>query len=97
MMNKKRSVRECSDDFYETYCLLQGDLKSVIEFLQEHQSQGWQKLEFDSDCGTFVFVRTREETNKEFDDRLKREKSRKAKEKEARRLQYEKLKEEFKN
>lgn len=63
-----------------------GDLSKIIKDLQEKLNDGWQK----ADCEVQLF-RTREETDKEYKNRLKFEE----REKQNRLKQYKKLREEF--
>ena len=81
-------------------------LESIIASLQADLDEGWQGIETEyerdyGDCDThevYYLYKHREETDKEYDKRMKqleKEKAEKLKAKERRRKEYEKLKKEF--
>ena len=81
-------------------------LESIIASLQADLDEGWQGIETDyerdyGDCDThevYYLYKHREETDKEYDKRMKqleKEKAEEVKAKERRRKEYEKLKKEF--
>ena len=81
-------------------------LESIIASLQADLDEGWQGIETDyerdyGDCDlheVYYLYKHREETDKEYDKRMKqleKEKAEKLKAKERRRKEYEKLKKEF--
>ena len=83
-----------------------GSLESIIASLQADLDEGWEGIETEyerdyGDCDThevYYLYKHREETDKEYDKRMKlleKEKSEKVKAKERRRKEYEKLKKEF--
>ena len=80
----------------------EGSLESIIASLQADLDAGWEGIEDDyeqySDYPSPFLYKHREETDKEYDKRmrlLEKEKSEKLKAKERRRKEYEKLKKEF--
>ena len=83
-----------------------GSLESIIASLQADLDDGWEGIETEyerdyGDCDThevYYLYKHREETDKEYDKRMKqleKEKAEKLKAKERRRKEYEKLKKEF--
>ena len=84
---------------------LEGSLESIISSLQAELDAGWEGLEgeYEWDYGgeryiEYYLYKFREETDKEYEKRMKqleKEKAEKAKAKERRRKEYEKLKKEF--
>ena len=83
-----------------------GSLESIIVSLQADLDAGWEGIETEyewsyGDCDkheVFYLYKHREETDKEYDKRMKlleKEKSEKIKAKERRRKEYEKLRKEF--
>ena len=84
----------------------EGSLESIIASLQADLDDGWEGIEteYERDYGdchdheVFYLYKHREETDKEYDKRMKlleKEKEEKLKAKERRRKEYEKLKKEF--
>ena len=80
----------------------EGSLESIIASLQADLDAGWEGIEDDyeqySDYPSPFLYKHREETDKEYDKRmrlLEKEKSEKIKAKERRRKEYEKLRKEF--
>ena len=80
----------------------EGSLESIIASLQADLDAGWEGIEDDyeqySDYPSPFLYKHREETDKEYDKRmrlLEKEKSEKLKAKERRRKEYEKLRKEF--
>ena len=80
----------------------EGTLESIISSLQAELDAGWEGIEEEqemySDCYVPYLYKFREETDKEYEKRMKlleKEKAQKLKEKERRRKEYEKLKKEF--
>ena len=98
----KKQVKEHSYEI--SYYDLDDTLDKVIESLLEYKKEGW--VGFDvvqdrySDNKYLKLYRFREETDEEYQKRLKEEEEIKIdseKQKEKRRLQYEQLKKEFEN
>ena len=91
----KETQMYCSDYF-------EGKFEDIIASLQERIDEGWEGIEEYweqyADCPYYRLYKHREETDKEYEKRMKqleRQKEQKLKEKEKRRKQYEKLKKEF--
>ena len=83
-----------------------GSLESIIASLQADLDEGWEGIETEyerdyGDCDThevYYLYKHREETDKEYDKRMKqleKEKAEEVKAKERRRKEYEKLRKEF--
>ena len=78
-----------------------GNLEDIIEMLQDWKNEGdWEGINFYGyeDGNDYQLYKHREETDKEYDIRMKlleKEKSEKIKAKERRRKEYEKLRKEF--
>ena len=78
-----------------------GNLEDIIEMLQDWKNEDeWEGIDFYGyeDGNDYQLYKHREETDKEYDKRMKlleKEKSEKIKAKERRRKEYEKLKKEF--
>ena len=78
-----------------------GKLEDIIEMLQDWKNEDeWEGIDFYGyvDGNDYQLYKHREETDKEYDKRMKlleKEKSEKVKAKERRRKEYEKLKKEF--
>ena len=83
-----------------------GSLESIIASLQADLDDGWEGIETEyerdyGDCDThevYYLYKHREETDKEYDKRMKqleKEKAEEVKAKERRRKEYEKLRKEF--
>ncbi len=101
-MKMKRQVKEYSYEI--SYYDLDNTLDEVIESLLTYKKEGW--VGFDvvqdrySDNKYLKLYKFREETDEEYQERLKVEEEIKIdseKQKEKRRLQYEQLKKEFEN
>jgi len=82
--------------------IFEGKLEEIIEMLQDWKEEGkWEGIEVDygyEDGNDYQLYKHREETDKEYDKRmrlLEKEKSEKLKAKERRRKEYEKLRKEF--
>ena len=82
--------------------IFEGKLEEIIEMLQDWKEEGkWEGIEVDygyEDGNDYQLYKHREETDKEYDKRMKlleKEKSEKLKAKERRRKEYEKLRKEF--
>ena len=84
----------------------EGSFESIISSLESKLDDGWEGIEteYERDYGdsdshlVFYLYKHREETDKEYDKRMKlleKEKSEKIKAKERRRKEYEKLRKEF--
>jgi hypothetical protein len=79
----------------------EGKLEEIIEMLQDWKNEGeWEGIviDYDDDETRYLLYTHREETDKEYDKRMKlleKEKAEKVKAKERRRKEYEKLKKEF--
>ena len=85
---------------------LEGSFESIISSLRSELDAGWEGIETEyerdyGDCDShlvFYIYKHREETDKEYEKRMKeieRQKAGKLKDKERRRKEYEKLKKEF--
>ena len=85
---------------------LEGSFDSIISSLRSELDAGWEGIEADYEqdygnsntCEVFYLYKHREETDKEYNKRMKeieKQKTEKLKEKERRRKEYEKLKKEF--
>lgn len=91
----------------EEVCMeqLEGKLEDVIAILQDWKNEGgWEGIEVGyggwDDSDVYFLYKHREETDKEYEKRmkqLKKEKEQELKAKERRRKEYEKLKKEFGN
>jgi hypothetical protein len=84
----------------EYYGDFEGSLESIISQLQSELDAGWEGIEMGGDQWSEVpyLYKHREETDKEYEKRMKlleKEKTDKLKAKERRRKEYEKLKKEF--
>ena len=101
-MTKKIQVKE-TQRYYGDF---EGSLESIISSLQSELDAGWEGIETEyerdyGDCHDHevpYLYKHREETDKEYEKRmklLKKEKAEKLKAKERRRKEYEKLKKEF--
>ena len=101
-MTKKIQVKE-TEKYYGDF---EGSLESIIYQLQSELDAGWEGIETEyerdyGDCHDHevpYLYKHREETDKEYDKRMKlleKEKEEKLKAKERRRKEYEKLKKEF--
>ena len=101
-MTKKIQVKE-TQRYYGDF---EGSLESIISSLQSELDAGWEGIEteYERDYGdchdheVSYLYKHREETDKEYEKRmklLKKEKAEKLKAKERRRKEYEKLKKEF--
>jgi hypothetical protein len=81
--------------------IFEGKLEEIIEMLQDWKNEGeWEGIviDYDDDETRYLLYTHREETDKEYDKRMKlleKENRKKVKEKEKRRIQYEMLKKEF--
>lgn len=81
----------------------EGKLEDIIEMLQDWKNEGeWEGIEIDyyEDENDYQLYKHREETDKEYEKRMKlleKEKTDKLKAKERRRKEYEKLRKEFGN
>jgi hypothetical protein len=79
----------------------EGSLEDIIAMLQDFKNEGeWEGIELDEyyESCSYQLYKHREETDKEYDKRMKlleKEKAEKVKAKERRRKEYEKLKKEF--
>ena len=79
----------------------EGSLEDVIAMLQDFKNEGeWEGIELDEyyESCSYQLYKHREETDKEYDKRMKlleKEKAEKVKAKERRRKEYEKLRKEF--
>jgi hypothetical protein len=96
----KQQVKEYSDVDWSEY--LEGSFDEIEEFFAERRSTGWIGIEsvgYGYDGGKeFYLYRFREETDEEYQKRLKLDENLKLnseRQKEKRRKQYEKLKKEF--
>jgi hypothetical protein len=98
MTNNKIKVKETSG--IELYHF-EGSLEDVIAMLQDFKNEGkWEGIELDEyyESCSYQLYKHREETDKEYDKRMKlleKEKAEKVKAKERRRKEYEKLRKEF--
>ena len=98
-MTNRIQVKE-TEKYYGDF---EGSLESIISQLQSELDAGWEGIEMGSDQWTHdhevpYLYKHREETDKEYDKRMKlleKEKEEKLKAKERRRKEYEKLKKEF--
>ena len=101
-MTNRIQVKE-TEKYYGDF---DGSLESIISQLQSELDAGWEGIEteYERDYGdchdheVFYLYKHREETDKEYDKRMKlleKEKAEKLKAKERRRKEYEKLKKEF--
>ena len=101
-MTKKIKVKE-TEKYYGDF---EGSLESIISSLQFELDAGWEGIEtkYERDYGDChdhevpYLYKHREETDKEYEKRMKlleKEKEEKLKAKERRRKEYEKLKKEF--
>ena len=101
-MTKKIQVKE-TEKYYGDF---EGSLESIISQLQSELDAGWEGIETEyerdyGDCHDHevpYLYKHREETDKEYEKRMKlleKEKAEKLKAKERRRKEYEKLKKEF--
>ena len=95
-MTKKLIKETTSVECYS----FEGKLEEIIEMLQDWKEAGWEGIDFYGyvDGNDYQLYKHREETDKEYDKRMKlleKEKSEKLKAKERRRKEYEKLKKEF--
>jgi len=101
-MTNRIQVKE-TEKYYGDF---DGSLESIISQLQSELDAGWEGIETEyerdyRDCHdheVFYLYKHREETDKEYDKRMKlleKEKAEKLKAKERRRKEYEKLKKEF--
>ena len=97
-MTKRIQVKETKRYWGE----FEGTFESIISSLQAELDAGWEGIEEEqemySDCYVPYLYKFREETDKEYEKRMKlleKEKAQKLKEKERRRKEYEKLKKEF--
>jgi hypothetical protein len=101
-MTNRIQVKE-TEKYYGDF---EGSLESIIYQLQSELDAGWEGIEtkYERDYGdchdheVFYLYKHREETDKEYDERMKlleKEKAEKLKAKERRRKEYEKLKKEF--
>ena len=101
-MTKKIQVKE-TEKYYGDF---EGSLESIIYQLQSELDAGWEGIETEyerdyGDCHDHevpYLYKHREETDKEYEKRMKlleKEKAEKLKAKERRRKEYEKLKKEF--
>ena len=101
-MTNRIQVKE-TEKYYGDF---EGSLESIISQLQSELDEGWEGIEtkYERDYGdchdheVFYLYKHREETDKEYDERMKlleKEKAEKLKAKERRRKEYEKLKKEF--
>ncbi len=101
-MTKKIQVKETKRYWGD----FEGSLESIISSLQADLDDGWEGIEteYERDYGdchdheVFYLYKHREETDKEYEKRMKlleKEKAEKLKAKERRRKEYEKLKKEF--
>jgi hypothetical protein len=101
-MTNRIQVKETS----KYYGDFEGSLESIISSLQSELDAGWEGIETEyerdyGDCHDHevpYLYKHREETDKEYDKRMKlleKEKAEKLKAKERRRKEYEKLKKEF--
>jgi Tfp pilus assembly ATPase PilU len=78
--------------------IFEGKLEEIIEMLQDWKNEGeWEGIVIDYDDETsYQLYKHREETDKEYDRRMKEmQKAENLKAKERRRKEYEKLKKEF--
>jgi hypothetical protein len=98
MTNNKIKVKETSG--IELYHF-EGSLEDIIAMLQDFKNEGeWEGIELDEyyESCSYQLYKHREETDKEYDKRMKlleKEKAEKVKAKERRRKEYEKLRKEF--
>jgi hypothetical protein len=98
MTNNKIKVKETFG--IELYHF-EGSLEDVIAMLQDFKNEGkWEGIELDEyyESCSYQLYKHREETDKEYDKRMKlleKEKAEKVKAKERRRKEYEKLRKEF--
>ena len=101
-MTNRIQVKE-TEKYYGDF---EGSLESIISSLQADLDDGWEGIEteYERDYGdchdheVFYLYKHREETDKEYEKRMKlleKEKAEKLKAKERRRKEYEKLKKEF--
>jgi hypothetical protein len=98
MTNNKIKVKETSGiELYQ----FDGKLEDIIAMLQDWKEEGkWEGIELDEyyESCSYQLYKHREETEKEYDKRMKqleKEKAEKVKAKERRRKEYEKLRKEF--
>jgi hypothetical protein len=96
-INKIKVKETTSIDSYS----FEGKLEDVIAMLQDFKNEGkWEGIELDEyyESCSYQLYKHREETDKEYDKRMKlleKEKAEKVKAKERRRKEYEKLRKEF--
>jgi len=96
-INKIKVKETTSIDSYS----FEGKLEEIIEMLQDWMTEGeWEGIEIDyyEEGTNYQLYKHREETDKEYEKRMKlleKEKADKAKAKERRRKEYEKLRKEF--
>ena len=101
-MTKKIQVKETKRYWGD----FEGSLESIISQLQSELDEGWEGIETEyerdyGDCHDHevpYLYKHREETDKEYDKRMRvieKQKAEKLKDKERRRKEYEKLKKEF--
>ena len=95
-MTKKLIKETTSVECYS----FEGKLEEIIEMLQDWKEAGWAGIEIDyyEDGNHYQLYKHREETDKEYDKRMRvieKQKAEKLKDKERRRKEYEKLKKEF--
>ena len=97
-MTNRIQVKE-TEKYYGDF---EGSLESIISQLQSELDAGWEgiDIEYESHDGyqEYYVYKHREETDKEYEKRMKlleKEKAEKLKAKERRRKEYEKLKKEF--
>jgi predicted nuclease with TOPRIM domain len=93
MSNKRIKVRDTKEYSYD----FEGAIEYIISELQSHLDDGWQRIELNysdySDYPTYYLYREREETDKEYEKRMKQlevRKERRKKEKEKRLKQLQK-------
>jgi hypothetical protein len=97
-MTDRIQVKETTQIFEDSF---EGTLENIIEMLQDWKNEGeWEGIviDYDDDETRYLLYTHREETDKEYDKRMKlleKEKAEKVKAKERRRKEYEKLKKEF--
>ena len=98
-INKIKVKETTSIDSYS----FEGKLEEIIEMLQDWKNEGkWEGIEIDyyEEGNNYQLYKHREETDKEYEKRMKEREKKKAAElkaKERRRKEYEKLKKEFGN
>lgn len=102
MKLERNTLEERSDIYYPTD-KFDGNIDSIIQYLQEMKEAGWNEIVWDED-DAFYFRRFRLENDKEYNTRIeiqkkdqKLKKDQKNKAKENRKKMYERLKKEFEN